>query len=297
MTAGRGPGDHPGFAALTTRHRILAPCSRRATVSVPSGRPTWTRSSRSRAGIRWSTCSPSTGRGRPISSRAGWAGRCGAASTVETWSRRAMWARTWCRSRRRRTTRGPSGSGRWPAAAASRRSSAGTGAVECSGTRSRPSGTGPGSCDGGSPTSRSTTTPLVEGHPDVRRTTRADLELLYPACVAMYTEEVGVSPELGGGAELYRARVQQLISRAWSFARFERDRLVFKAEVACASPSAAQIQGVFVPPDLRGQGLAVSGMAAVVNLVRRDSWDTTSDGTIRRRRGGPIYARNRPRRA
>jgi uncharacterized protein len=112
--------------------------------------------------------------------------------------------------------------------------------------------------------------PLVEAHPDVRRTTRADLDLLYPACVAMYTEEVGVSPELGGGADLYRARVQQLISRGWSFARFEAGRLVFKAEVACASPYAAQIQGVFVPPERRGQGLAVSGMAAVVDLVRRE---------------------------
>jgi GNAT superfamily N-acetyltransferase len=112
--------------------------------------------------------------------------------------------------------------------------------------------------------------PMVEGHPDVRRTTRADLDLLYPACVAMYTEEVGVSPEVGGGADLYRARVQQLISRGWSFARFEGDRLVFKAEVACASPYAAQIQGVFVPPDRRGEGHAVSGMAAVVDLVRRE---------------------------
>ena len=160
--------------------------------------------------------------------------------------------------------------------AASRRSSAGTTRSRSSGTRSRPSGTGRGSCAGSSPTSRSTTAPLVEGHPDVRRTTRADLDLLYPACVAMYTEEVGVSPELGGGAELYRARVQQLISRGWSFARFERDRLVFKAEVACASPYAAQIQGVFVPPDLRGQGLAVSGMAAVVDLVRREIAPTVS---------------------
>ena len=92
----------------------------------------------------------------------------------------------------------------------------------------------------------------------------------------MYTEEVGVSPELGGGAELYRARVQQLISRGWSFARFEGDRLVFKAEVACASPYAAQIQGVFVPPDRRGEGLAVSGMAAVVELVRREIAPTVS---------------------
>ncbi|MXG88001.1 GNAT family N-acetyltransferase [Nocardioides flavescens] len=120
------------------------------------------------------------------------------------------------------------------------------------------------------------TDPLVEPAPGVRRTTRADLDALYPACVAMYTEEVGVSPEAGGGAELYRARVQQLISRGWSFAQFEGDELVFKAEVACASPYAAQIQGVFVPPEHRGRGLASAGMAAVVDLVRREIAPTVS---------------------
>lgn len=112
--------------------------------------------------------------------------------------------------------------------------------------------------------------PLVEPDALVRRTVRADLDELYPACVAMYTEEVGVSPEYGGGAELYRARVSQLVNRGWSFARFDQGRLVFKAEVACATPYAAQIQGVFVPPDRRGQGLATAGMAAVVELVRRE---------------------------
>lgn len=113
--------------------------------------------------------------------------------------------------------------------------------------------------------------PAVAPDPLLRRTTRADLAELYPACVAMYTEEVGISPEVGGGGELYRARVLQLISRGWSFARFDEDgRLVFKAEVACASPYAAQIQGVYVVPDLRGQGLATAGMAAVAELVRRE---------------------------
>ncbi|WP_372736163.1 GNAT family N-acetyltransferase [Nocardioides sp.] len=112
-------------------------------------------------------------------------------------------------------------------------------------------------------------TPLVAPDPGVRRTVRADLEVLYPACVAMYTEEVGISPEVGGGADLYRARISQLISRGWSFAKFDDDgRLVFKAEVACATSHAAQIQGVYVPPDLRGRGLAVAGMAAVVELIR-----------------------------
>ncbi|WP_182526229.1 GNAT family N-acetyltransferase [Nocardioides dongkuii] len=112
--------------------------------------------------------------------------------------------------------------------------------------------------------------PLVAPDPAVRRTTRADMDELYPACVAMYTEEVGVSPEHGGGTDLYRARVTQLVNRGWSFARFDDGRLVFKAEVACASPYAAQVQGVWVPEDRRGEGLAVAGMAAVVELVRRE---------------------------
>ena len=110
--------------------------------------------------------------------------------------------------------------------------------------------------------------PQVAPDPEVRRTERRDLAVLYPACVAMYTEEVGISPEVGGGADLYRARVTQLISRGWSFARFERGRLIFKAEVACATPEAAQVQGVWVPPERRGEGLAVAGMAAVVEQVQ-----------------------------
>lgn len=106
--------------------------------------------------------------------------------------------------------------------------------------------------------------------PLVRLTTVKELPILYPACVAMYTEEVGISPEYGGGAELYRARVTQLISRGWSFARYDRGRLIFKAEVACATPYAAQIQGVYVPPLHRGRGIATAGMAAVVDIVRRE---------------------------
>ncbi len=112
--------------------------------------------------------------------------------------------------------------------------------------------------------------PDVAADAQVRRTERSDLGELYPACVAMYSEEVGVSPEAGGSGDLYRARVTQLVSRGWSFARFDRGRLVFKAEVACATERAAQIQGVWVPPDRRGEGLAIAGMAAVVELVRAE---------------------------
>lgn len=112
--------------------------------------------------------------------------------------------------------------------------------------------------------------PLVEPDPTVRFSGPDDFDELYPACVAMYTEEVGVSPEEGGAADMYRARVRQLIGRRWSFARYDTaGRVEFKAEVGCASPGAAQIQGVWVRPDLRGQGIAAPAMAAAVALVRR----------------------------
>ena len=112
--------------------------------------------------------------------------------------------------------------------------------------------------------------PSAPGDPGVRRTPWEDVDALYPACVAMYTEEVGVSPEVDGGRDLYRARVQQLVRRGWSFSRIEDGRVLFKAEVACATPYACQIQGVYVDPELRGQGLASVGMTTVVEICLRD---------------------------
>lgn len=113
------------------------------------------------------------------------------------------------------------------------------------------------------------TPPAVDFDPYVRPSTMDDLDLVYPAAVEMYTEEVGVSPEEGGGASAYRARMAQLISRRWSFIREEQGRVVFKAEIAAATEHACQVQGVWVAPDRRGQGLAVAGMAAVVDLALR----------------------------
>lgn len=112
--------------------------------------------------------------------------------------------------------------------------------------------------------------PAVEPDPLVRRTTPGEVDVLYPACVAMYSEEVGVSPEVDGGRNLYRARVSQLVNRGWSFARIEDGKVVFKAEVACATPYAAQIQGVYVDPARRGEGLCSRGMAAVVATTLRE---------------------------
>jgi hypothetical protein len=92
-----------------------------------------------------------------------------------------------------------------------------------------------------------------------------ELDVLMPACTAMFTEEVGVSPAEGDGGAGYRARVAELIAAGRAFARIEDGSVVFKAEVGSVSNLACQVQGVWVRPDLRGRGLSVGGMAAVVN--------------------------------
>lgn len=103
--------------------------------------------------------------------------------------------------------------------------------------------------------------------PRVRPVVLDEFDTVYPACVAMFTEEVGVDPEVGNRSG-YRARVAQLISQGWAFAVIEDGDVLFKAEVGAATPYACQIQGVYVRPDLRGQGIAAPALAAVVQQAR-----------------------------
>ena len=105
--------------------------------------------------------------------------------------------------------------------------------------------------------------------PLVRRVRPDELNILMPACIAMFTEEVGVSPTAGDGGATYRARVSELIRAGRAFARIENGRVVFKAEIGSVTPHACQVQGVWVDPARRGEGLASAGMAAVVLEAQR----------------------------
>jgi len=106
--------------------------------------------------------------------------------------------------------------------------------------------------------------PLVPPDPLVRRVRPDELDVLWPASVAMFTEEVGISPLSGDGGASYRARLVQLIRTGRAFARIEGGKVIFKAEIGAVTPQACQVQGVWVRPEYRGQGLAAPGMAAVV---------------------------------
>ena len=111
--------------------------------------------------------------------------------------------------------------------------------------------------------------PKVAPDSAVRQVRPDEVNILLPACVAMFTEEVGVSPIGGDGGVLYRARVSELIASGRAFARIEDDVVIFKAEVGAVTPTACQVQGVWVNPRLRGRGLAAPGMAAVVTAAQR----------------------------
>jgi predicted GNAT family acetyltransferase len=108
----------------------------------------------------------------------------------------------------------------------------------------------------------------VPAEPRVRPVRPAELEILLPAAVAMFTEEVGVSPLRVDGGASYRARVAEMVRAGQSLAWIERGEVLFKAEIGAVSRAACQVQGVWVAPAHRGRGIGTAGTAAVVEYAR-----------------------------
>lgn len=111
--------------------------------------------------------------------------------------------------------------------------------------------------------------PLLAPDPLVKPVVIRDLEILLPACVSMFTEEVGISPVVGSSEQMYRARVADVIQQRKMFARIDQGQVTFKAEIGVSTNKVCQIQGVWVPPQLRGRNYGKAGMAAVVDLTRK----------------------------
>ncbi|QDY07055.1 GNAT family N-acetyltransferase [Micromonospora sp. HM134] len=106
--------------------------------------------------------------------------------------------------------------------------------------------------------------PRIPVDPEVRRVRPDEVHRLFPAAVAMYAEEVGVSPLADDGGRAYRRRVEDLVRAGRAYARMVDGEVVFKAELAVVTRRTAQIQGVWVAPSWRGRGIASAAMAAVV---------------------------------
>ncbi|WP_253469217.1 GNAT family N-acetyltransferase [Paenarthrobacter sp. A20] len=110
--------------------------------------------------------------------------------------------------------------------------------------------------------------PAIGANPALTFGTMTDFDRILPACAAMFEEEVGYSPFLGG-QEFYSRRVAGLIRQGHSLVHIDAGgTVVFKAELGAVTADVTQVQGVWMNPELRGRGQSAGYMAAVVNLSK-----------------------------
>jgi hypothetical protein len=109
---------------------------------------------------------------------------------------------------------------------------------------------------------------LPAGDPRVRRIKPEESERYLHAAAAMFTEELGISPLLERNGMAYRRRIGALIAAGHAFGLLdETGKILFKADVGALSRHTCQIQGVWVRPELRGQGIGTSAMASVIRFA------------------------------
>lgn len=118
--------------------------------------------------------------------------------------------------------------------------------------------------------------PLIAADARLRPATMDDIDALFPASVAMFTEELGISPLVPDGGAAYRRRVAQLIQQGRALVVIDDSQVVFKAEIGVVADGVAQIQGVWVDPPHRGQRLSEPAMAAVVTHAQEQFAPTVS---------------------
>jgi predicted GNAT family acetyltransferase len=105
--------------------------------------------------------------------------------------------------------------------------------------------------------------------PNVRPAGFDEVDLVMPAAAAMFADEIGYPPYRGSG-HLYRQGIASLIRQGRTLVRVEHGEVMFKADIGSVALGVAQVQGVWVAPRWRGQGLAAPAMAAVVEQVRTE---------------------------
>lgn len=104
------------------------------------------------------------------------------------------------------------------------------------------------------------------GETGLRPATPADLETLLPACAAAHEEEIGIDPmERDPDGFRWRTRMQIEDGRSWLW--LEDGVIRFKAEASAWTPTAVQLQQVWVAPEARGRGYAQRGMRDLCRLL------------------------------
>jgi predicted GNAT family acetyltransferase len=106
----------------------------------------------------------------------------------------------------------------------------------------------------------------VELDARVRPARPDEVDLVLPAAEHMFTAEIGYPPYRGNDRG-YRASLASLAARGHTYVVVERGEVIFKTDIGSLALGCAQLQGVWLAPRLRGRGLAVPMLAAVVEQV------------------------------
>jgi ribosomal protein S18 acetylase RimI-like enzyme len=104
------------------------------------------------------------------------------------------------------------------------------------------------------------------GETGLRAAAQEDFDLLVPTCAAAHREEIGIDP-LERDPESFRWRTRMQIEDGRSWVWVENGTILFKAEASAWTPSAVQLQQVWVDPAVRGRRYAQRGMRDLCRLL------------------------------
>jgi uncharacterized protein len=108
--------------------------------------------------------------------------------------------------------------------------------------------------------------PGGESSNGLRAASLDDLDLLLPACAATHEEELGVNP-LERDPDGFRRRTVSQIEEGRSWLWAEDGTILFKAEASAWTPSAVQLQQVWVDPPVRRRGHGKVGLLDLCRLL------------------------------
>jgi ribosomal protein S18 acetylase RimI-like enzyme len=113
------------------------------------------------------------------------------------------------------------------------------------------------------------TEPPEPGDTALRPATIEDYELLVPACAAAHQEEIGIDP-LRRDPQGFRWRTRAQIEEGRSWIWLEDGVIRFKAEASAWTPSAVQLQQVWVDPSARNRGYAQRALRDLCRTLLRN---------------------------
>jgi uncharacterized protein len=109
----------------------------------------------------------------------------------------------------------------------------------------------------------------VEPVGGLRLATQADLALILPAQARLVEDESGIDPRLSD-PEGFRRRCERRIDCGRTWVLTAGGRLVFKAEVLAEAAGVAYLEGVYVAPEERGQGVGLRCLSRLTaEMLRR----------------------------